>query len=143
MVFDVGHDDDRLHLLKRVDAMLLAPREKLSDGFRVRSARVSVPNRRGEEFDKTPGGSFTSPRDRGRQILNACARKIAPWNWHERGTHGRVASEPRRRKPNSSGSKNSAVSISASIETSGVGLPSFEPSFSKTGIYLFVCPSRT
>jgi hypothetical protein len=48
-------------------------------------------------------------------------------DWDELGTHCCGAWKPRRRKPNSSGSKKSAGSISLSIKTFVSGCPSFEP----------------
>lgn len=42
MSLDIGRDHDRPHLRGRLDAVILAPREELSNGVGVRGARVLV-----------------------------------------------------------------------------------------------------
>ena len=57
VLLDVGGNDDRLHLLKRLHLMVLAPSEELDHRPRVGRARIPVGDRRGKEFDEAPGAA--------------------------------------------------------------------------------------
>ena len=127
MIFNVRGDDDGGDFRERADAVLLAPREELAYGLCIGSSRVLVPDRCGEKFYEAPGRGFTRPADGGRQPVEPGARKVARWNWYELGTHGFRASKPRRRYPNSSGSKNSAGSISVSSTASSHSFHASKP----------------
>src|SRR5579884_2325966 len=87
MLLDIRSDDDRLYLFERLDAVPLAPGEKLSGRLRVGRPRVRVPYGGRKEFDELPCGGFARASDDCRQVLKSGAAELPPGDRDEIPAH--------------------------------------------------------